>query len=264
LIDDDNFATHHDLIGHHSIVGDEIELNHISSDSGWFNVCESMVEENNIPFYPRGYPWSERFKTVDTVSQIKTSKVVVNLGLVLGDPDIDAVSRLFWPINVIALDSRYEPNFALNPGTWAPFNDQNTSISREIIPIFFKPPSTGRNADIWTAYVVTKLAEHFNHVITYGQPLVKQIRNIHDLREDYKIEELHNRSTDRFVNLLKSIDLKGDNYLEALIYLIDKSLEEMGNVVISDELVDNVGRHHQLIAQTQRYPSLLKIYQLNI
>jgi hypothetical protein len=142
-----------------------------------------------------------------------------------------AVSRLFWPINVIALDSRYEPNFALNPGTWAPFNDQNTSISREIIPIFFKPPSTGRNADIWTAYVVTKLAEHFNHVITYGQPLVKQIRNIHDLREDYKIEELHNRSTDRFVNLLKSIDLKGDNYLEALIYLIDKSLEEMGNVV---------------------------------
>ena len=60
---------------------------------------------------------------------------------------------------------------------------------REIIPVFFTPPSGGRNADIWTAYVINRLAEHMGDVIAFGQPLVRHIRNPHNLREDYRQEE---------------------------------------------------------------------------
>ena len=102
-------------------------------------------------------------KTTDNI------RVVLNAGLWLGDPDIDALSRLFWPIKTIAMDSRFEPNYGLGNGTWAPFNDQNTAISREIMPIFFRPPSTGRNCDIWTSYVVVKLAEHMGDIISFGE-----------------------------------------------------------------------------------------------
>ena len=112
-----------------------------------------MIESNRIPFYPRGYPWSKRFVNNSFIEIKKNMKAIVNQGLVLGDPDIDSISRLFWPINVIAIDSHYLPHKALAQGTWTPFNDQNTAISKEIIPLYYKPISGLRNADIWTSFL---------------------------------------------------------------------------------------------------------------
>ena len=224
MMDDDNFPLDGEFIKRHRIVGGAVE-NCMESESGWFNTGFTVIEKNNMPFYPRGFPWSQRFTTPDLEAKGTRRRVVVNQGLVLGDPDIDAVSRLFWPIEVTAMRPEFEPTFALAPGTWTSFNDQNTAIAREIIPLYFKPPSGGRNADIWAGYVIQRLTEHIGDVVAFGEPLVRHDRNPHDLREDYELEKLNNYATDAFISILRSVKLTKDNYLDALGELLDECFE---------------------------------------
>ena len=230
-IDDDNFTTNHDFIGFHSIVGTDATIDVISNEMQWFNVHSALVEERNIPFFPRGYPWKQRKPQASEKTIVQDPvHVVVNQGLVLGDPDIDAISRLFWPINALDMSSEISQQFGLSPGTWSPFNYQNTALAHDLVPCYYRPLSTMRNADIWTAYVFNKLAQHFGHVLTFGQPLVKQIRNEHDLWDDLDIELVNNRATDDLIDLLRNIDLSKDTYFEALRELLSKCHADLEKV----------------------------------
>ncbi|MDD5070092.1 MAG: hypothetical protein PHV17_05130 [Candidatus Omnitrophica bacterium] len=224
MIDDDNFIIEDDFFGDYDSVNSSVEMNLIDSDSGWYNVYNAVNEKNNIPFYPRGYPWSERFKKDNSSIDQKKLKVAVKNGLVLEDPDVDAISRLFWPIRVVSMKSEFEPHFGLNPGTWTSFNNQNTAISSELAGVYFTPPSTGRNADIWTSFLICCLASHMNEIVSFGHPLVRQTRNPHDLWVDLDDEALNCRAADGFVSLLRGISLTKTSYLDVLDELIDKAL----------------------------------------
>ena len=227
-VDDDNYTTEHDFVGFHSITGTEVNLDLIKNDSGWFNVHSALQEENNIPFYPRGYPWEQRKPEANKINyQSKKVKVVANQGLVLEDPDIDAISRLFHPIRATAMKADFKPQFGLYPGTWSPFNYQNTSLCRELIPLYYRPLSALRNGDIWTAYLINKLAGHFGQVITFGQPLVKQLRNPHNLWNDLDIELINNRATDDLISLLRNAALTKKTYFEALGELITNCQKDL-------------------------------------
>jgi hypothetical protein len=65
-IDDDNFImegdTASDFIGAHLRITAKCDIPVVSSDSGWFNVCDFLSEERGIQFYHRGYPPGERWK----------------------------------------------------------------------------------------------------------------------------------------------------------------------------------------------------------
>lgn len=230
-IDDDNYTTTHDFIGFHSVVGTDAKLDLISNELQWFNVHSALIEERNIPFFPRGYPWKQRKPEASEKTIVQdTVHVVVNQGLVLGDPDIDAISRLFWPITAVGMSSEISPQFGLCPGTWSPFNYQNTALARDLVPCYYRPLSTMRNADIWTAYVFNKLAQHFGHVLAFGQPLVKQIRNAHDLWDDLDIELVNNRATDYLIDLLRKIELTRGSYFDALRELLSKCHTDLQQV----------------------------------
>lgn len=224
-VDDDNFPQEFDFVGFHSITGTTAELQLIETESGWFNVHNALVESRDVPFYPRGFPWAHRNAgAAERSFKKKSYKVIANQGLVLGDPDIDAISRLFWPINATEMSSDFPNQFGLMPGTWSPFNYQNTSLSREMIPLYYRPLVARRNGDIWTAYLYNRLGEHFGDVITFGQPLAKQIRNPHDLWDDLELELINNIATDPLIEILRKINLTADNYFEALGELLDNSL----------------------------------------
>jgi hypothetical protein len=216
-VDDDNFIANHDFFGCHDIVGSEVELPLVESTSGWFNACAYLIEEHNIPFYYRGIPWSQRKAEKDHVTWHKAkARVVVNSGFWLDDPDIDATSRLFWPIRVTGMQPEVEPNFGLFPGTWCPFNNQNTAMSREILPAYFTPHNARRFSDIFPAYVVCRIAQHLNHVIAYGHPFVHQIRNPHNYWQDVDDEKVGAQATEPLVELLRSAQLDGNNYHDCL------------------------------------------------
>ncbi|PIQ86852.1 MAG: hypothetical protein COV74_03200 [Candidatus Omnitrophica bacterium CG11_big_fil_rev_8_21_14_0_20_45_26] len=231
MIDDDNFITEEDFIGAYEMVGRQIEMDVIQTETGWFNVYEAVQEANGIPFYPRGFPWSKRLYQKEVFSRQKNKvTVAAKQGIVLEDTDVDAVTRLFWPLRVVGMKKDFEPQFALDPTTWSSFNNQNTALSRAAIPVYFTPPTTGRNADIWTAFILCRLTEQMREVIAYGHPLVRQVRNPHNLWKDLEDEWKNNRATDPFVDLLRSVDLKEATYLGALEELLKKSLEKLPTV----------------------------------
>lgn len=214
-IDDDNFMLNHDFVAQHGVVGTAPELPAVESSSGWFNVCSVLEEANGTPFYHRGYPRAQRWKENENfycTAPIKR-RVAVNAGLWLDDPDIDAMTRLERPIVVKGVKAGYD-RFALQPGTWCPFNSQNTALLREVIPAYFVSPTVGRYDDIWPSYFVVRIAQHLGDVIAYGQPHLRQKRNEHVLWRDLDNERIGMLLTDELCEALRGITFEGSTYSE--------------------------------------------------
>ncbi len=211
LIDDDNYISCEDYVGGHLHLGAPVEMEVISSPSGWYNICQCLKDRNGRPFFPRGYSWPERVNDVREVC-VSREKVrcVANGGFWLGDPDIDAVTRLSAPIDVVACDR--EENFALGRGVYSPFNSQNTAIHRDVVPAYFLCPGIGRFDDIWASYVIERIAWHLGDFISFGEPLVRQNRNEHDLWVDVRAEEAGTRYTPDFCRWLREVPLSGSTY----------------------------------------------------
>jgi hypothetical protein len=214
-IDDDNLVMDQDFVGMHGVVGAARELPTYRSTSGWFNVCSFLQAEHGLEFYHRGYPrkmrWTEDSRSV-TCSQV-ARRVVVNAGFWLDDPDIDAVTRMERPLLIRGFSPEWPGSqIALHPGTWSPFDSQNTALMRDAVPAYFLSPYTGRYDDIWGSYILSRIAEYFGDVVCYGEPVVRQERNPHDLWNDLDLERNGMILTDDFCASLRSIALTGDTY----------------------------------------------------
>lgn len=217
-IDDDNFVMNQDFIGKHAIAGTTQELRTYGSTSGWFNVCSLLESDNGVQFYHRGYPQKQRWNESGAFfsSAVTRKKIAVNAGFWLDNPDIDALTRMERQPVVRGLKQPWKGNFALQPGTWSPFNSQNTGLMRDVIPAYFLSPYNGRYDDIWASYILTRVCEHFGHAIAFGEPLVRQERNPHDLWKDLDVERNGMRLTDDFCLALRDISLKSETYADCL------------------------------------------------
>lgn len=221
-IDDDNFLLEPDFVGAHSVAGGQAALPALSSDSGWVDVCQELEEARGVPFYHRGFPPGERWRPVQVTSTRREAAVAVNAGLWLGDPDVDALQRLVYPVDAVRY--RRDANFVLGAGSWSPFNSQNTALARAIMPAYFLSPRIGRFDDIWASYVIVRIADHLGQLIAYGRPVVRQERNPHDYWKDLDQEREPMRVTDRLCARLRAIGLEGSTY-EACLDEITVELE---------------------------------------
>ena len=214
-IDDDNLMLNQDFIRLHGIIGTAPILPAFETSSGWFNVCSLLEEASGTPFYHRGFPRGQRWKEKEVFTCVAPirRRVAVNAGLWLDDPDIDAMTRLERPIVVRAMKGD-SPTVALHPGTWSPFNSQNTAMLRDLIPAYFQSPFVGRYDDIWPSYIATRIIQHMGDVVAFGQPLLRQKRNEHNLWKDMDNERIGSILTDEFCDVLRSIDLTGSTYHE--------------------------------------------------
>lgn len=211
-IDDDNFLYTKNFLGAHRL--GRLNLDVAAARSGWFNVCSFLQEKNKREFFHRGTPLEARFVQGGVRMQKKEVYVTVNAGLWLEDPDIDAMTSLYFlgnPIRSVAYSRR--TNFALAPKTWSPFNSQNTALAREVLPAYFLSPAVGRYDDVFGSYVVRRIADHLGHVVSYGFPLVVQHRNLHDHWKDFlELEATGHRLVGVFTAALRSIRVAGKNY----------------------------------------------------
>ena len=214
-LDDDNFVMDQDFAGLHAVAGSVRELPTYRSTSGWFNVCSFLQAGDEGEFYHRGYP--QKMRGVENGHSVTCSlvarRVAVNAGLWVGDPDIDAVTRMERQLVVCGFSRNWPgSNIALHPGTWSPFGSQNTALMRDAVPAYFLNPYTIRYEDIWGSYILTRIAEHFGDVVSYGEPLVRQDRNPHDPWQDLEMERNGMILTDDFCAALRSIPLTGATY----------------------------------------------------
>jgi hypothetical protein len=226
-IDDDNYLAQRDFIGHHAMAGRRVTLDGFASAAGWVNVCDFLGEAHGFRFYHRGFPPAMRAQPERLVPVVTktTGRVVVNAGLWLEEPDIDAVTRLAIPVQATAY-TRSE-NFVLAPGTWSPFNSQNTALHRDVMPAYFLSPWTGRYDDIWASYVVDAIASHLGDLVAFGHPLVRQTRNPHDLWRDLEQERQGMRLTDALIHALRGIAFTGTTYARCFTEVIDGLHEAM-------------------------------------
>ena len=217
-IDDDNLCDPRtNYIGEHLAAFDRPQaMPELSSTSGWLNICKFLRDKRGVPFYPRGFPMEQRWPQFEpgVSSRTNTRRVVVNGGLWLDDPDVDAFTRLCN--NISAIEYTREDNFALAKGTWCPYNSQNTAIHRDVIAGYVLSPNVGRMDDIWGGYVTLAIMDHLGHCCSFGHPLVVQERNPHNYFRDHEKEAVGLEAGTVFTEALRSIKLTCTNYNDGI------------------------------------------------
>ena len=221
-IDDDNFLHDKDFLNSHlnqMNIGNKYEL---SSKTGWVNVCKFLKEKNSNNFFHRGYPITKRYNSQNSKlnKKPKAKKICVNAGLWLGDPDVDAVTRLAQKI--VATKYLLKKNFVLEKKTNSPFNSQNTAIIAESFPAYFLSPFVGRLDDILASYVYRKVSDHLNYHVSYGKPIVVQHRNYHNIWKDLDKERFYTEFLEVFFEVMNNIRLSKKNYFDCTEELIGK------------------------------------------
>jgi hypothetical protein len=216
--DDDNFATpDEDFFGLHGIVGETVEAKTVHSTNGWFNPCSLLEFDPPVPVYSRGYPFGKRWQ--DELSfGVETGRVAVNMGLWLGDPDVDAITRLALPVRSLRLKSNRQ--VMLGKDCYMPINTQNTAVHRDAMPAFYfvlqgikiDGMVMDRYGDIWAGFFLNKAASHVGDRVTVGGPLVQHARNQHDLLRDLQNELWGMLLTEYLVPYIEEMPLSESTY----------------------------------------------------
>jgi len=178
--DDDNEPYGEFLADVHPLI-----TGHVIRDQGWVNVYKAF---SHSYIWPRGLPLEE----IGNRSLLSLSDVLgeheclINQYLADGDPDVDAIYRLLFS------SERYFQSRSpviLTPGSWSPFNSQNTVWWPKAYPLMYLPSHVSfRMTDIWRSFVAVACLQARGYSISFHAPTVKQVRNEHSLIRDFEEE----------------------------------------------------------------------------
>jgi glycosyltransferase involved in cell wall biosynthesis len=218
-IDDDNYVTDDDYFAGHNFVGSVKEFKSARSSNGWYNICSMLETDPPRRIYPRGFPYSKRWS--DEAEFGKSSgRVVLNAGLWLEDPDVDAVTRLNEPLRVVRTS---QETVMFDRDIYCPVNTQNTAFHRDILPCYYyitmnariEGGKIDRYGDIWSGFFAQKVINHMGDRVTAGPPEARHVRNKHNLLKDLREELWGMILTESLVSMLDSIRLKSTTYADA-------------------------------------------------
>lgn len=143
-------------------------------------VFDPFAVTNHSELWHRGYPIQLLRERGSLTVDSEFVKVDVEAQFWNGDPDIDAVCRMEH-----APECEFDPNsFPFTSKSLAPFNSQNTFLTRDALKNYFMFPFVGRMDDIWGAYFLE--AQGFR--VAYSKASVVQERNVHNLTRDFELE----------------------------------------------------------------------------
>lgn len=222
-VDDDNLPQGGDFFDHHAeAVTCEIAQGlEVSSSSGWFNCCTLLDCKPHGPseVWPRGFPYRHR-KAAEVSYSSSSSRVAVNAGLWLGDPDVDALTRL--ALRPLSTDLVGSP-VTLDRSTWCPVNSQNTAVRRDALIAYYfvrmgwrvGGARLERFGDILSGLFVEACAKHRGETVRFGGPCAVHDRNEHDLLADAEAELPAIVLMEDVADWLTSYRLEGSSYGEA-------------------------------------------------
>lgn len=188
--------------------GPRVREQRVSSLSrpGWANVYSYF---SAAKIWPRGLPLDavqELLPDFELLPEDETD-CPIQQGLANGNPDVDAIYRLIFPLPI---DFRPGRSVALGAGTWCPFNSQNTAWFPEAYPLLYLPSYCSfRMTDIWRSFVAQRIAWENGWSILFRSPDVIQDRNDHRLMKDFE-DEVPGYLQNRFIaERLEALELKG-------------------------------------------------------
>lgn len=206
--DDDNLP----IDGRHfealEILGHKFNGISVAGAEAWFDPGQLLIPVTRH----RGVPYA-RLKSVHARSVVGV-RLGVAAGFVIGDPDIDATTRMEIRPDIGAVHALGAAGVVVQRDNWTVFNSQNTAVIRELIPAWFMMPNVGRHDDIYASLIVQRVAREHNLHVHFGQPFTYQQRNEHDLLVDLKAEISGMENVIKLADLLDSIFLKGRSVIE--------------------------------------------------
>jgi len=180
-IDDDNIPITSDYFDHFELtMAKPFNGLRVASSTGWFDVGQMVFPTASH----RGFP-AEKLG-VHALNPCVGANIGVCAGVVLGDPDIAAVTRIAThPITHVASE-------VLRAGVVVDaltvFNTQNTAVLRRFAPCLLCCPQFGRYDDIFASLICQRMMRDEGYYVHFGQPFVWQERNPHDLNADLEQE----------------------------------------------------------------------------
>lgn len=180
-----------------------------SSPSGWFDAGQLLIPQTPH----RGFPHAKKAQPV--YESIVDAKVGVAAGLCLGDPDIDATTRIVNAPVVHGVSELARAGVVTDPHeTWTVFNTQNTAFIRELAPAMFCAPGLGRFDDIFASLITQRVMAERDLHVHFGQPFVWQQRNMHNLLRDLQEEVQGMLTIEQFAKFLGSVSLRSSTVIE--------------------------------------------------
>ena len=174
---------------------------------GWENVYTHFTRER---IWPRGFPLeliNESLKHTSDLGEAASYDCPIQQFLADGDPDVDAVYRL-----TIEALTKFEPNrIVIQPGTYCPFNSQNTIFWPETYPLLYLPAYVSfRMTDIWRSFIAQRCLYAMGKPLAFREATVLQERNEHSLIRDFREELPGYLNNPRIVEILEGLSLSSD------------------------------------------------------
>ena len=176
-----------------------IDVDVVESSEHWFNAYSLFTSER---IWPRGFPLEFVQRGADGIGiSAGRNNGWILTGLADGDPDVDAVYRMTCELPIVF---RLRRPIALAPGTWCPFNSQNTITRREAFALLYMPVMCSiRMTDIWRSFVAQRCLWEAGETVVFHSASVRQDRNEHNLLRDFELEipgYLHNDTIRRLLD----------------------------------------------------------------
>lgn len=193
----------------------EVEVATLVEPTKFLNAYQHFCSDN---VWPRGFPLTEvltQLGALKTETQKANQISPIQQGLADLEPDVDAIYRL--TIGKVINFSQNTPLYAA-PGSYCPFNSQNTLWYPEAFPLMYLPASVpSRVTDIWRGYIAQRFLHLKNQGVLFCSASVYQERNYHNLQNDFDQEiELYTRTTE----LISALDAYRADYAGLMDHLL--------------------------------------------
>ncbi|MGQ4649216.1 STELLO glycosyltransferase family protein [Lyngbya aestuarii] len=211
---------------------------YVNREQRFFNIYSYFC---NAHVWPRGFPLTAINNQAAEMNLVtKHVSAPVQQGLADLDPDVDAIYRL--TIGKQVKFAERSPLF-LAPGSYCPFNSQNTLWYHEAFQYMFLPAYVfSRVTDILRGY----LAQHFLHQkgqgVLFCNSSVYQERNYHNLLKDFGEEiELYTR-TEELITLLEEYSKKSGEFAGIMKYLLVHNFVKQEDVALFEAWLHDLER----------------------
>jgi hypothetical protein len=174
------------------------------------------------PAKHRGIPIQHQHRPI--YKPVTDRKVGVAAGLILNDPDVDAVTRIALAPDSQQVSLLADAGMVVDLYTWTTFNTQSVAMLRELVPAWFLFPNVGRMDDIYSSLVVQRVARERELHVHFGKPFAIQQRHEHNLIADLRAEIDGYENVAKLADLLDHIVLPGKSVVED-VYTIYSTLE---------------------------------------
>ena len=175
-------------------------------NSGWINIYDLFTSKKKHNVWPRGLPLDELLNKKIFLKKRKSyKKYLIQQGVSEINPDVDAIYRFTQKkINI-----KFK-NYQVSLGdSLSPFNSQNTIWHTSLLPLMYLPVTcTMRCTDIWRSLITLQIMRANKLEILFFGTSMYQIRNKHDLYQDFKDEVPAYLLNKKIINILENIKFK--------------------------------------------------------